>query len=164
MAVIATWLLASLFQPSEAYAGGKKISGTGKVLAIVSQTNIYPGDNPKHVVALSNFHEVDNSADPDFNNIQVNEVSATDYTAGTGTMRGYRVSTHPGGDKTFMAFEGMTKTVMKPGGPPETTFEGKWWYTGGTGKFKGITGDGTYKGEVTKAGVTYGWEGEYEVK
>jgi hypothetical protein len=164
LVVIAAWLPVSVFQCPDAYAGGKKISGTGKVIAIVSETKIYPGDNRSHVLALSNMHEVDNSADPLFNNVQVNEVVASDYTAGTGTMRGYRVSTHPGGHKTFMAMEGLTKTVMKPGGPPKTTFGGKWWYTGGTGKLKGITGGGTFKGKVTKAGVTYEWEGEYEVK
>lgn len=164
LVVIAAWLPVSVFQCPEAYAGGKKTSGTGKVIAIVSQTKIYPGDNRSHVLALSNYHEVDNYAEPLFNNVQANEVVATDYMGGTGAMRGYRVSTYPGGDKTFMAIEGLEKTVMKPGAPPKTSFEGKWRYTGGTGKFKGITGGGTFKGKVTKAGVTYEWEGEYEVK
>jgi hypothetical protein len=88
---------------------------------------------------------VNNSAGPEFNNVQVNAVSVTDYMAGTGTMRGHRVSTHPGGDKTFLTFDGMTKTVMSANGSPKTTFEGKWWYIGGTVAFNEITDEGTYK-------------------
>jgi hypothetical protein len=54
----------------------------------------------------------------------------------------------------------MTKSTPKPGGPPEVTYEGKWWYTGGTGKFEGITGGGTYKG----AGPAYEFDGQYTLK
>ena len=67
-------------------------------------------------------------------------------------------------DTTFSSIEGQTKTVPKASGPPEITFAGKWQLTGGTGKWKGITGGGTYQGSVTSAGVTYQFEGEYEVK
>jgi hypothetical protein len=164
LVVIAAWLPVSVFYCPEAYAGGKKISGTGKVTAIVSETRIYPGDNRSHFLTLSNYLELDSSADPLFNDVQVNEVVAADNREGAGTMRGYRVSTHPGGGKTFMAIEGMTKTIMEQGSPPKRTFGGKWWYTGGTGKLKGITGGGTFEGKITRAGVTYEWEGEYELK
>jgi hypothetical protein len=49
----------------------------------------------------------------------------------------------------------------------EYTDEGKWWYTGGTGKFKGITGGGTGKtrgilGKLESA--ISEWTGEYELK
>ena len=56
---------------------------------------------------------------------------------------------------------GETKRVAEP---PEVTFQGEWRYTGGTGRFKGITGNGTYKGELTAAGLTYEYQGAYEVK
>ena len=125
---------------------------------------MFPGDKPEHEVTLINLRAVDNSADPDFNNVQVNEILVSDYTAGTGRDWGHRAGTHPDGDKMYMSFEGTAKTVIKPDGSPDTTFEGKWWYTGGTGKFKGITGDGTYKGKATAEGITYTWEGEYEIK
>lgn len=161
--VVAFWLLASLTQSQEAYAGGKKFSGTGKLVAILAETKMFPGDNPGHQVTLTRLQEVDYSSEPGFEEVRVSAVSFSDLTAGTGSHRGYRVGTHANGERTFMGFEGITKTVMKPNGSPETTFEGKWWYTAGTGKFKGIKGSGTYNGKVTKAGFTYEWDGEYEL-
>jgi len=162
--IFVTLLLSSLFQPQEANAEVKKISGTGKSTAIVSETKMYPGGKPGHEITLLNFLGLDNSADPDFNNIQVNSIGISDYIAGTGTSKGYRTVTHPGGDNTFASYEGMTKTVMKSDGSSDTTFEGKWWFTGGTGKFKGISGGGTYNGKITGEGYAYQWEGEYEIK
>jgi hypothetical protein len=162
--IVGLWLLGPLLQTQEAYAGGKKVSGTAKVDAIQSQVKMYPGDNPQHEITLTSRRDVWQSADPDWNNVQMHLVSYSDYTAGTGAHRGNVVRVHPNGDKTFHAYEGMTKTVPKPEGSPEVTFEGRLWFTGGTGKFTGITGGGTYKGQVTKAGPTYEWEVEYEVK
>ena len=162
--VVLVWLLFSLIQSQEVYAGGKNISGTGKPIALISETKTIPGDDPNHEFALSTSLHIINSSDPDWNNVQVKHIVVTDYTAGTGIGRGYRIHSHPGGDQTVMAIEGMTKTVMKSESFPDISFEGKWWFTGGTGKFEGITGSGTYWGKVTEEGVTYDWEGVYEVK
>jgi hypothetical protein len=162
--VVVLWLLGSLLQTQEAYAAGKKVLGTGKVDAILSLVVMSPGDNPQHEVTLTSRRDVWQSADPDWNNVQTHHVVYTDHTAGTGAHRGNIVGVRPSGDKTFSAFEGTMKTVTKPDGSPEVTFEGKIWATGGTGKFTGITGGGTYKGQLTKAGITYEWEVEYEIK
>jgi len=162
--VVVFWLLGSLLQTQEAYAGGKKVSGTGKTEAILSEVAMYPGDHPQHALTLTSRRDVLQSADPDWNNVQTHTVVYLDHTAGTGAHRGNIVIVHPGGDKTFSAVEGMTKMVRKPDNSPEATAEGKWWFTGGTGKFTGITGGGTYKGQLTKAGPTYEWEAEYEIK
>lgn len=162
--IFVTLLLSSLFQSQDAYAGVKKISGTGKSTAVVSETKMYPEDVPGHEVTLINFLGLDNSADPDFKTSQVNSVGISDLIAGTGTDKGYRAVTHPGGDKTFASYEGTSKTVTKSDGSSDTTFEGTWWFTGGTGKFKGISGGGTYNGKTTREGYTYEWEGEYDIK
>ena len=45
-----------------------------------------------------------------------------------------------------------------------TTFEGTWKFTGGTGMFSGASGSGTYSGRITAEGLTYEWEGDYELK
>ena len=60
-----------------------------------------------------------------------------------------------------MTYEGTTTTTMEGDGPPPTTFEGTWRFTGGTGKFKNLSGSGTCKGMVTEEGLSYAWEGEY---
>jgi hypothetical protein len=45
-----------------------------------------------------------------------------------------------------------------------TTLEGTWAFCGGTGKFAGITGQGTYRGRMPSASeVEMSWEGRYEL-
>jgi len=64
------------------------------------------------------------------------------------------------GDKIFVRFSG-TDTTTKDG---KTGSAGTWSYTGGTGKLKGITGKGTYKGTSNADGsATTEVEGEYEL-
>ncbi len=159
--LLGSWLLMLLVPAPEAFAQSKKISGTGKPVAVLSETKILPGDDPQHEITLLRRLDAQTGT---LGEVQVSVVSVSDLVSGSGTHRGYNLGTFPDGDKLFSSYEGQTKTVLKPGGPPEITFAGKWRYTGGTGKWKGITGGGTYKGEVTSAGVTYQFEGEYEVK
>ncbi len=158
--LLATVLLLSTSIPG-AFAQSKKISGTGRAVAVLSETKMLPGDDPRHEITLVRRLEADKGT---LGETQVSTTSVSDYVAGTGTHRGHRVSVFPDGDKAFSAYEGQTKTILKPGGPPEITFAGKWWFTGGTGKWKGITGNGTYKGEATPAGMTWEYEGGYEVR
>jgi hypothetical protein len=128
---------------------------------------MWPGDALHHEVILQHVRWVDHSDDPDCNTAQVTSVIVIDQTAGQGTIRGYEVGTCPNGDQTFGASEGTIKTAKQPDGSLESTYEGKWWYTGGTGKFKGITGGGTAKskGIVGKLeSMRAEWEGAYELK
>ena len=131
--------------------------------AVVSQTVMPIGDHPGHEIGVIRHLEFDNSSTADFDAIAYDVVETTDYTAGNGTHRGYRVSIVPGEDRLSSAYEGTTRAVTRPGAAPDITFEGKWWFTGGTGKFRGITGGGTYKGQAGPAGVTWEWQGDYEV-
>jgi len=51
--------------------------------------------------------------------------------------------------------------VLKDGAPQTET--GPWSLTRGTGKLKGLTGKGTYKGTAGAAGtMTYEVQGEYQ--
>jgi hypothetical protein len=73
---------------------------------------------------------------------------------------GYHVSNLSNGDKIYVRFQG-NDTMMD--GKPGTT-EGTWSYTGGTGKFKGIKGKGTYKGKADATGnMVSDVEGDYEL-
>lgn len=162
--VVAAWFLASLLQSQDAYAAWKKVSGTGKVVTIRSQTKTLPGDVPNHEVTITRRLDVWSSADPDWNNVPASFVAYADYIAGTGPSWGYIIVAHPGGDQTHIAYEGMTKTVMNPDGSWEATFSGRHWIIGGTGRFRGITGSGTYRGKATPEEVTYEWEAEYEIR
>jgi hypothetical protein len=87
-------------------------------------------------------------------------VSATDSTATHATVHGTHVTTMESGDKTFVAFHDAYP--IKDGKPGDST--GQWSYTGGTGKLKGLKGNGTYKATPNDDGtVTVAVEGEYEL-
>jgi hypothetical protein len=158
---IVTSLLLVLLPTWESFAADKKISGTGRAVALLSETKMSPGNDAKHEIALLRRLDADKGT---LGEAQVSVVNASDYVAGTGTHRGHRVSSFPDGDKAFSSYEGRTKTVLKSGASPEVTFEGKWWFTGGTGKLTGLTGGGIYTGGVSSTGLTYQYEGEYDVK
>lgn len=72
--------------------------------------------------------------------------------------QGYDVTTMANGDKVFVRNQGtsMMKGEMLDSG------SGKWNFTGGTGKFKGLKGSGTYKLSGKSDGsATIEIEGEY---
>ncbi len=65
------------------------------------------------------------------------------------------------GDKAYYRYQGTA--VLKDGAPPQTE-EGTWSLIGGTGKLKGVTGKGTYKGTAGADGtITYEALGEYQI-
>jgi hypothetical protein len=55
------------------------------------------------------------------------------------------------GDSTIVRYEGTMK--MKKDG--SGTVKGTWKYVRGTGKFRGISGSGTYKGEGAADGTAW---------
>ena len=91
--------------------------------------------------------------------------SVSDVINGNGTQRGYTVTTNKDGDKSFSKSQGKVTTVMSDKGIPLVSFEGTWEFTGGTGKWAGIQGKGTYKGKFIGPGIfTYDMEGESSIK
>jgi len=68
-----------------------------------------------------------------------------------GKAHGYSMSVMDNGDSTFVRFEGTMQ--MKKDGAGSN--KGTWRYIRGTGKFKGIAGSGTYKGEGAADGSSW---------
>ena len=102
------------------------------------------------------------SSDPDHNETEQIVYEQTDQVEGTGTHRGYFRRLFKNGDTDYGPFEGTTKTTVKEDGSWEATWEGTWKVTRGTGKFKNITGGGTYRGKATAEAASTEWEGEVE--
>ena len=130
--------LLSLALSEDASAEGKKISGTAKFGPTLSQTTLLPGDVPQHQVALVTRLQSWNSADPDWNNVQVTNFVFSDYTAGTGAHRGYNANVHPGGHRTFFGFEGKTTRTTNPDGSWESKSRGSRGSQGVPGNFRGL--------------------------
>lgn len=86
--------------------------------------------------------------------------SLNEMTGDATSFHGYHVATMNNGDTTTARFKGMGK--LKDGKPVGDG--GTWTYTSGTGKLKGIQGNGTFKGTANADGsMTYKVEGEYSL-
>jgi hypothetical protein len=79
------------------------------------------------------------------------DVSIGDISGSTGKVHGYSASVLDNGDSTFVRFDGTTQS--KKGG--SSTDKGTWKYVRGTGKFTGISGGGTFKGEGAADGSSW---------
>ncbi len=77
--------------------------------------------------------------------------SIGDVTGSTMRDHGYSTSVMDNGDTTFVRYEG-TGQVKKDG---SGTYKGTWKYVRGTGKFRGISGSGTFKGAGAADGTSY---------
>lgn len=67
-----------------------------------------------------------------------------DVVKGSGTAAGYAVQTFK--DGSTLGYKSSGTTTTEDGGK-KFVFEGTWEFTVGTGRFAGIKGNGTYKGE-----------------
>ncbi|HLV93709.1 MAG TPA: hypothetical protein VKS44_00845 [Candidatus Acidoferrales bacterium] len=113
--------------------------------------SIEAGDRAGHALQLAKFActwtapmEVDGVAAKDGQDVATSDGSGTRF-----HTVGYHVSNMANGDKIFVRFSG-TNTMTKDGKP--VADGGTWSYIGGTGKFKGIKGKGTYKGKADANG------------
>jgi hypothetical protein len=77
------------------------------------------------------------SSDPLFDHTTWHCWGLGDFTKGVGQTQGYCVRTDPAGDQFVQSFVSEKTSLGK-------SFKGSETLTGGTGKFAGITGSGTY--------------------
>jgi hypothetical protein len=135
---------------------GEKIKAHGTSVATKSEM-MEVGDVEGHVIMISESKQVY------FNEITGEKFTSTGHNLMEGNMKtgagwwvkGYGVSTYPNGDKSFRSVEG------KPVG--QGHWKGTWKVTGGTGKYKGATGGGTWDTKAQKPGIGYNEvEGEIE--
>ena len=159
--VIAAFVVVSLSFSAQA-GEKKKVMGTNKEGPPISRTVVPPGDDPKHELVLKIRRDTTTSPDPDRNETEQIVYEQSDSVAGTGTHRGYFRRLFKNGDTDYGSYEGTHKTTVKEDGSWETTWEGTYKVTGGTGKFKNIKGGGTYRGKATAEGASTEWEGEVE--
>jgi hypothetical protein len=126
---------------------------------ITAETTLFPEDRPNHVIQLAEIHATQKSSDPLWNNSRLTYCGVTDLASGTGTQRGYFVNEHSNGDRDCGTFEGNVATSGA-----QTTIEGTFTFTAGTGSLKGIRGNGTFKGrQISPTEIEMNWTGAYEV-
>jgi hypothetical protein len=116
-------------------------------------------DASDHELNLLEVTGVQKCIDEKWNNAKITYCGTADLIAGSGPQRGYFVNEHSDGDRDWGTFEGM---IVSSGG--QARMEGTWSFTGGTGKFKDLTGSGRYIGWMTSGqAVDHVWAGTYRI-
>ncbi len=145
-----------------AAAAQNKLSGTAQCGKPDPQHLVPVGDRPNHSFMLSQGKCIW-SQPYETAGVQGKESVTTAFDEINGNnsrTRGVFVTTMANGDKQWGRYDGTA--TLKDGMPQ--SLEGKWTFTGGTGKFKGFKGKGTFKGKGNPdGGVTYEVEGEYQL-
>ena len=133
-----------------------KITGqfSGKVRG---QAMVTVAHQENHILMVVGVHGPQKTADPLWQNVRISYWGTSDLVNGSGPQSGYWCNTHANGDRDWGTFEGKITTSGQ-----QVSMEGTYKWTGGTGKFKGITGGGTYKGHFpSPTDVVNDWQGEY---
>jgi hypothetical protein len=129
-------------------------SGTIRTQSVISVQ-----DRPDHSLSVTEVTGTQSSADPKWNNSAITYWGTTDLVGTQGTQRGYFVNDHGSAGLDRGTFEGTVSVVA---GQP--VIEGKWQYTSGEGNFAGITGEGTFKTNLTSpTDVECTWQGAYDL-
>jgi hypothetical protein len=133
---------------------------TGSFSAHISaETTLFSEDQPNHIIQLAEIQATQQSPDPLWNNSRLTYCGINDLVSGSGTQRGYFVNVHPNGDRDCGTFEGKVTTSGA-----QTTIEGTFTFTTGTGSLKGIRGNGSFKGrQISPTEIEMSWIGAYEV-
>ncbi len=157
------FLISGLLLTLGATASGQtKVTGTLSCGKPDPSYSIEVGDRAGHSVSISKF-ACTWTTPMAYGDVQAKDGYDVSYGDASGAKvrgSGYHVSNLSNGDKVYVHFQGNDTMVD---GKPSTT-EGTWSYTGGTGKFKGIKGKGTYKGKADSSGnVVSEIEGEYQL-
>jgi len=127
--------------------------------SVRGQTSISLPDRPSHTLDLAEITGRQKSSDERWNNASITYWGFTDIIEGKGTQRGYFVNSHGGEDRDWGTFEGKVATISG-----QITVEGTWQFTGGSGKFSGLAGNGTFKTRLTSpTDVEASWQGTYEL-
>jgi hypothetical protein len=147
-----------------ASAGGQtKITGTIQCAKPDQQTAIPVNDRPGHAFVVAKV-KCTWTKPVELAGAQAKTGEDTVFSEADGVKSrdsGYDVTTMANGDKFWVRFSGTT-TTDKNGVPQAQS--GTWSFVNGTGKLKGITGKGTYKGKGASDGsVTTEVEGEYQI-
>lgn len=136
----------SVFSPLTVYADQPV---RGSFSASVSSQNILPINAQGHILRMAESKGMSKSTSgPFLDGWSVVNKELNDLTQGSGPSRGH-VTFADGQNSVTVSWTGVTSTVLAADGTPMTGSEGKWTYTGGTGTYVGIKGNGTFKQTFT---------------
>jgi len=136
--------------------------GTMTRAGIPSQTVLNLDDIPGHTVQLTITHYDITSTCPELDGSRMVMRTFADFVKGSGSTSTYTTVVTKGGDLIFRKSSGTAQRETRKDGSYESRSHGVWEFTGGTGRFQGIKGNGSWGGRATEEGGWYEWEGDIE--
>ncbi len=126
---------------------------------ITTQTISSIPDVANHDLALAQVAGTQNTTDANFDGAALAYWGVADMIEGSGSQKGYFVNTAQSGDRNWGTFEGSVTTSGD-----QVTLDGVWQFTGGTGIFKGLVGNGSYRAKALSPTTLHmEWDGEYKL-
>ena len=119
-------------------------------------------DTPGHSLAIGQGRGTNRNvgAGNYMDGAEIRMIQTEDLIQGTGTAEGYTMFALVG-DTTRQRFTGKVNTTLAPDKSLQITFAGRWSESGGTGRYRGLTGAGTYRGHfISPSEYMVEWEGE----
>ena len=134
--LVAAGVVVPAFAQAQDLGTSRRVQSTAKV------TTVEVGDVPGHVVGVVEFKGLTFFADGE---IATHTNPATfDLTNGSGPHQGYVVHYFDDGSTSIERYQGEAKLSADG---KRTAIEGTFECVGGTGRFAGLKGQGTYRGE-----------------
>ncbi len=147
-----------MFFNSSAYAEKMKMTGNNKSVRTISQSTADPGDKPGHMLMQTVNLSTTTCSNEEWNDSRMVDAQQADQHGESGSHTGYGYHMHKNGDRSFFKYWGTQKAT----GGGMMSQEGKFEWTGGTGKFQNIKGGGSYTCKGTMTSNECDWEGEVE--
>jgi hypothetical protein len=140
---------------------GEKITGHNSDYQLLSELTAKIPDKPGHILRqrTSVFKVTSNSAR--LGDYWITQAAQEEVIGQEITVKGYGTARYANGDVSYISFEGTAKVTPKEPGAFESVGQGKFEWTGGTGKHD-IKGPGTYTCSFTQSGGGCDWQGEAE--
>jgi len=135
-------------------------------LTLTKQEEVEVGDTEGHTLGIGVWEgtNVSTGFHPFMDGAKIVVMGFGDLVQGTGPDQGYS-RTIKDGDAVFTRYSGKNTATWRGGAITEATFEGKFSYISGKGRFQGIQGGATYKGKfIDKKTAIVESEGEYTIK
>jgi len=148
----ASLLSVALSLPANA---GEKITGRNSNYQLLSEVTATIPDRPGHILRQRTQTYTISSAR--LGDLWVSQIAQDEVIGQDVTSKGYGTHHYANGDVAYYSFEGTPKGP----GAFETVSQGKFVWTGGTGKYD-VKGPGTYTCSFTQSGGGCDWQGDAE--
>jgi hypothetical protein len=126
---------------------------------IRAQSAISIPDQPNHSISIAEVTGIQKSSDENWNNAVCTYWAQVELTGNTGTQRGHYANDHGQSGYEYGHYEGKVSIVNG-----QVIVEGSWESTRGTGKFLGLSANGTFRTRLASpTEIEVSWEGSYEL-